>query len=95
MAQAATKSAPLSKPTEVEVDGEKVIEGTNEYRYLSQQFDVDKKYMFQLAEELPEREHPVIDMVTKRPAPHKKFSPYRNIVFTSQIVWNGKRRMAR
>lgn len=51
--------------------------------------------MFELAEQNLERELPVIDMITKRPAPHKKFKPFQNIVFTSQIVWNGQRRMIR
>lgn len=57
---------------------------------LSQVFDRDKKYMFELAVKNPEREHPVINMVTKRPAQHQEFPPYRNIVLTSQVVWNGK-----
>lgn len=83
----ATK-APLSK----EKTGVTI---SKEDAFLAQEYDANKKYMFQLAEENSEREHPVIDMVTKRPAPHKKFMPFRNIVFTSQIVWNGQRRMIR
>lgn len=64
--------------------------------FLSEyKFDINKKYVFQLAEENPERELPVVDMVTKRPAPHKKFKPYQNIVLTSQIVWEGERRTIR
>lgn len=57
---------------------------------LSQVFDPKRKYMFELAVKNPEREHPVINMVTKRPAQHQDFPPYRNIVLTSQVVWNGK-----
>lgn len=68
---------------------------TNEELALAQEFDASKKYMFELAEQNLERELPVIDMITKRPAPHKKFKPFQNIVFTSQIVWNGQRRMIR
>lgn len=58
-------------------------------------FDINKKYVFELAQQNPERELPVIDMVTKRAAEHKKFNPYRNIVLTSQIVWEGERRTLR
>lgn len=68
---------------------------SKEDAFLATEYDANKKYMFQLAVENSEREHPVIDMVTKRPAPHKKFMPFRNIVFTSQIVWNGQRKMIR
>lgn len=63
---------------------------TKEEKTLSQIFDTEKKYMFELAVKNPEREHPVFNMVTKRPAQHQEFPPYRNIVLTSQIVWNGK-----
>jgi outer membrane lipoprotein-sorting protein len=58
-------------------------------------FDVNKRYVFELAEENPTRELPVIDMVTKREAPHKKFKPWQNIILTSQIVWKGERRTLR
>jgi len=58
-------------------------------------FDTGKKYVFELASKNLERELPVFDMVTKRPAPHKEFPPYRNIVLTSQIVWEGERRTLR
>lgn len=57
---------------------------------LSQVFDTERRYMFELAVKNPEREHPVINMVTKRPALHQEFPPYRNIVLTSQVVWNGR-----
>ena len=53
------------------------------------------KYMFELANINSEREMPVIDMVTKRAVPHKKFKPFQNMVFTSQVVWKGQRRMLR
>jgi len=68
---------------------------TKEQIVLSQKFDTNKKYMFELAKKNPEREQPVMDMSTKRPAPHKEFIPFRNIVYTSQIVWNGDRRILR
>lgn len=72
-----------------------VIEGkpkllSKEDLVLTQVFDADKKYMFELAVKNPERELPVIDMVTKKPLQHREYNPFRNIVFTSQIVWNGK-----
>lgn len=63
---------------------------TKEEIALSQVFDTEKKYMFELAVKNPERELPVINMVTKRAAPHQEFPPYRNIVLSSQVVWNGK-----
>ena len=68
---------------------------TNEELALAQEFDPFKKYMFELADRNIERELPVINMVTKRPEPHKPFKPFQNIVFTSQIVWNGQRRVIR
>lgn len=68
----------------------------NQGRFLPEyKFDINKKYVFELAAKNPERDLPVVDMVTKRPAPHKEFNPYRNIVLTSQIVWNGERRTIR
>lgn len=63
-----------------------------EDEFLEQDFDTTKKYMFELADQNPVREHPVIDMHIHRPIPHKPFPPYRNIVFTSQIIWKGQRR---
>lgn len=92
------KQAPLKNDT-IESNGiinlESVIEVeelTKEDIALSQKFDINKKYMFELAVENPERENPVIDMVSKRARPHVRFSPFRNIVFTSQIVWKEERR---
>lgn len=68
--------------------------GKLEQEYLDMEFDPFKKYMFELAEENLERELPVIGMIGQRatPEPHKRFKPYQNIVFTSQIIWNGQRR---
>jgi hypothetical protein len=68
---------------------------TKEQRFLAQVFDPEIKYVFELAEENPIRQHPVVDMHTMRPAPHKRFRPYQNIVLTSQIIWNGQRRGVR
>lgn len=62
---------------------------TKEEIALSQVFDTEKKYMFELAVKNMERELPVINMVTKRAMAHQEFPPYRNIVLTSQVVWNG------
>lgn len=68
-----------------------------EQEYLDMEFDIFKKYMFELAEENLERELPVIGMVGQKAAaePHKRFKPYQNIVFTSQIIWKGQRRGVR
>lgn len=68
-----------------------------EDEYLEMEFDVSKKYMFQLATENPKRELPVIGMIGQQAVqePHKKFKPFQNLVFTSQIVWKGQRRMIR
>lgn len=90
----AEKTAPLSKEGKEAVSKIK----SKEDRVLEQikvGFDPDKKYMFQLAYETPEREQPVVDMVTKRTIKHQPFKPYQNIVFTSQITWNKGRRMIR
>ncbi len=86
MAKANAQDSVLEAP--IQKEGRKVF--LPEYK-----FDVNKKYVFESATRNPERDLPVIDMVTKRPAPHKDFSPYRNIVLTSQIVWEGERRTIR
>jgi len=83
------------KAKEIEIDGELVLEGSTEHLVLSQQFDIGKKYMFELADKNPQRDLPVIDMVSKRAIQPKPYKPFRNIVFTSQIVWRGQRRMLR
>lgn len=97
MAQA---TAPLKKELQwIEVgegnEKERVVEGSKEHKALLQEFDAGKKYMFELAVEAPVRHYPVIDMRTQRPVPHKKFKPLHNMVMTSQIVWNGQRRIIR
>lgn len=65
-----------------------------EREYMKMEFDVSKKYMFELAEENLERELPVIGMIGQKATqePHKRFKPYQNIVLTSQIIWKGQRR---
>lgn len=90
-------NAVQTAPQKIEetVDGELVTVGTPEHAVLSQVFDIGKKYVFQLAEENPEREQAVWNMRTNRPAERLKFKPYRNIVMTSQIIWKGQRRMIR
>ena len=55
------------------------------------ELDPDKRYVFELAEENPVRELPVIDARANRALAHKKYKPYQNMVLTSQIVWKGKR----
>jgi hypothetical protein len=71
------------------------VNGPNEQAFLDMEFDYGKKYMFQLVEENKERDLPVIDMRTRRPAYVEKFKPLHNVVLTSQIVWNGARRNVR
>jgi len=63
-----------------------------EDEFLEQEFDPNKKYMFELAERNLPRELPVIDVDSKRALAHKPFIPYRNMVMTSQIIWKGARR---
>lgn len=83
-----------SKQKQLEVQPEKF---QLEKEYLAMEFDPKKKYVFQLAVENLEREMPVIGIVGQRQMaePHKKFKPFQNIVLTSQIVWENKRRVLR
>lgn len=90
MAHAATSAAPSKVKGQTE-DEKYALEK----EYLDKEFDPSFKYMWYLAEEVPQRELPVIDMVNHRPIPHKKYKPFQNIVFTSQIIWKGQRRMIR
>lgn len=91
MADASTKGAPVKEPGAVQ----KTKTLSKEEIFLAQTFDPEKKYMFELAEPNMPRQLPVIDMHTKRPAPEKAFKPYRNIVYTSMIIWKGQRRGVR
>lgn len=86
MADALTQVAPLS---------DEAIKFPKEYAALNQKFDANKKYQFQLAAESPVRDHPVMDMRSRRPIKHEKFKPYQNIILSSQIVWKGERRNIR
>jgi hypothetical protein len=93
-----TMEAPLSKKggrITVTVEGEEVIKDSPEHLALSQEFDLGKRYMFELASKNPERIYPVINMRTKRPAILPEYKPFQNLVYTSQIIWNGRRRMIR
>lgn len=91
MANALDK-APLKKESEIfEIGGQKLVKDSNEYRALTQEFDPQKKYVFQLAAENMVTEKPVIDARTNRPLPHKKYKPYQNLIMTSQIVWKNGR----
>lgn len=87
MADASIKEAPTKSGTPAKTKGP-----TTEELFLAQIFDPTKKYMFELAEENMPRQLPVIDFRTQKPAPEKRFKPYRNLVMTSQIIWNGQRR---
>lgn len=93
MANATTMEAPLKKEQEFvpEFAGLKVRKDSNEHRALIQEFDPEKKYVYQLAAENLELDKPVIDARTNRPLPHKPFKPFQNLIMTSQIVWNNGR----
>jgi len=82
------------KEKKVIVLGEEVIKDSKEFHALSQEYDPSIKYMFELATENPERELPImiVEGQKSRPAPHERFNPFRNLVFTSQIIWNNQRR---
>jgi hypothetical protein len=97
MANADVKSAPsiTSEVKWVEVEGEKVIEGSKEHKVLSQEFDPEKRYVFELANKNPPRALPVMNFRTNKAVDDQPFNPLRNVVFTSQIVWNGRRRIVR
>lgn len=106
MADAQEIVAPLKKevltktePEFVEIDGEKIRKGSNEYLFLTKEFDPLKKYMFELADELPAPTYPVIETTKSGrvniPLKHNRFIPKRNIILTSQIVWNNARRTIR
>lgn len=90
-ANASTKEAPLKEKGAENKDKK----WTKEEIFLAQTFDTDRKYMFELAEENPERQLPVIDMHAKRPAAQPRYRPYQNIVMTAQIIWKGQRRGVR
>lgn len=91
MAEAQTSAAPLKK--------ESAPVKTREQIALEQQFDTNKNYVFELAEQNMVRELPVIEVSNagrvNRQSPHKKYRPWQNIVLTSQVVWNGQRRNLR
>ena len=91
MANASTKEAPVNQTGAVQ----KTKTLSKEEAFLALTFDPDIKYMFELAEPNMPRQLPVIDMHTKRPAPEKAFKPYRNICYTSMIIWKGQRRGVR
>lgn len=90
-----------SKPKEVQVEllghKYKVNEKSNEYNILTMEFDPGIKYMFNLAEKNMPRDYPIMEVTNKRatPAPHQEYKPFQNIVYTSQIVWNGSRAVIR
>jgi len=88
----AKKFAPLSQDGDVATEQEP---RTKEEAIMATVFDPEKRYMFELAKEAPERALPVWDMRANRPAVHRKYKPFQNIVYTSQVVWNGNRRMLR
>lgn len=105
MADAPTQEAPLKQkrprtpkpPVSEQEEKKEPQQPTNEELFLKQKFDPKKKYMFELAAENMERELPVMVVSGGKAVKdvHRKFKPYQNIVYTSQIVWNGERRNIR
>lgn len=88
------------KPIKAQSVVEKVDDSDDwpvEAAYLAMKFDSQKKYMFELAVQNPEREMAVIEVdgQKSRPIPTEKYKPYQNIVLTSQIIWKGQRRICR
>lgn len=109
MANAPVLDAPLKKegPKKViiefnegnEKENETVTEGSPEHLALTQEFNAKKKYMYELSDEVPDRDFPVILSSnagrTNIALKHRKHSPYRNIILSSQIIWNNQRRIVR
>lgn len=101
------QSAPLTKEMKPRAKKEGPVEITHtlpdkkeetpEEAILKIKFDAKKKYMFELAVENEARELPVMIVQNNKatPEPPRKFKPYQNLVYTSQIVWNGERRNVR
>lgn len=82
-----------SKDEIIEIGGLKVKKGSNEHLYLSMDFDAGKKYMFELASKVPEREIAPVEVFNRQTfrLKHRPYNAYQNIVLTSQIVWGGQR----
>jgi len=91
MADATT--APLKK--EKSSQEEKVL--SKEDIALNQEFDPNKVYVFELANEVVERELPVYEIQGKRQYAMKprKHNLYQNLVMSSQVSWNNRRRNLR
>lgn len=72
-------------------------ETSREEEILKTKFDKNKKYMFELAAENDQRELPIMVIQNNKASvePHKRFKPYVNIVYESQVVWHGERRNLR
>jgi hypothetical protein len=96
MANAKKNLAP-SEESDILTEEPKKEGPTKEELALKMKFDPKKKYMFELAAENLPREMPIMVVQNNKasPEPHRKFKPYCNIVYTSQIVWNGERRNLR
>lgn len=87
----AKKTAPLSNDDVEVLDEPKLSFEDEMLAELGIELEPKRKYMFELAQENPIREMPIVDMREKRNLAHKKFKPYNNIIFTSQIVYNKQR----
>src|ERR1700742_453685 len=87
----------LAPSEEIDVLGNPEDQYPAETAALKQKFDPKKKYMFELATENDPRELPIMVVQNNKATvdPHRRFKPYLNIVFTSQVVWKGERRNLR
>lgn len=93
MANATTVAPSKEKVEVIEIGAHKVKKGSNEHLALTKEYDTERKYMFELVQTNLEREQGIYQIHNNRatPMPHQKHTPQRNIVFSSQIVWNGAR----
>lgn len=101
MAHAATAAPKKEERKKIKISlgstTEEVFENSKEHFALVQEFDPYKKYMFELAVQNIERELPIMLIRGQRqtPMPHQKFPPFRNLTMSSQVIWNGQRRILR
>lgn len=93
--------APLKKEKEfIEIelgDTKELVEvGSLEHQVLTQEYDSEKKYMFEIAALNEQRDIPIIDLDSRRTVSTPKYKPFGpNIILTSQIVWKKQRRQVR
>lgn len=87
------ETAPLKK----EKSSKDEVVLSKEQMALNQEFDPEKVYVFELTHVNFERELPVYEIQGKRQYALKsrKHNIYQNLVMTSQVIWNNRRRIVR